>query len=131
MRARDGDGLGAIRERREHLCAWPDGDAQFTSAYDLRIGLGDGRGDDHDVGRDLVDGPCRMADIHLDASLLEVAHIARRLEVGTRHGIATLMEHERDAAHARTTDADEVCALEVLRGGDGHDGGILPKSMAT
>ena len=58
-----------------------------------------------------------MADVDLDARLLELTHVARGLEVAAGHVAATLVQDERDAAHAGSADADEVSAANGLRDG--------------
>ena len=110
--ARDGHSRVAQRQRRQHLGARPDLDAQLAGADDLGVRLGDGRGDHDDVGPHGVDGGGLVANVDLDASGLELADVARALEVAARHDDAALVQDERDAAHARATDADDVDALE-------------------
>ena len=60
-----------------------------------------------------------MANVDLDAGSLELADVARALEVAAGDVNAALVEDERDAAHAGTTNADDVDALErkLLRSG--------------
>lgn len=81
-------------------------------ADDLGVRLGDGRGDHDDVGPHGVDGGGLVTNVDLDASGLELADVARALEVAARHDDAAFVQDERDAAHARATDADDVDALE-------------------
>ena len=109
---RNRDGLVAEREGREHLGARPDVDAELAGADDLGVGLRNGRRDDDDVRVHGVDRRGVMANVDLDAGSLELADVARALEVAAGDVNATLVEDERDAAHAGTTNADDVDALE-------------------
>ena len=117
MRAGDRDLVEALAQRGEHLGTGPDVDPQLAGADDLGVGLGDGRGGHDDVGRDGIDGGGLVADVDLDARLLELAHVARGLEVAAGHVAAALVQDERDAAHAGAADADEVRAADGLRDG--------------
>ncbi len=112
VRARDGHGGVATPERGEHLGARPHGDAELAGADELWVGLGDGRGDDHDVGLDRVDRGGLVTDVNVDARAGELAAVTRGLEVGAAHAVAALVKHEGDAAHAGPADADEMRALE-------------------
>ena len=58
--------------------------------------------------------------VDIDAGARELADVARGLEVRPRYGVAALMQDERDAAHARSADTDEVGALESGRSGWGR-----------
>ena len=119
MGAGNRDGLVAEREGGEHLGARPDVDAKLACADDLGVRLRNGRRDDDDVRVHGVDRGGVMANVDLDAGSLELADVARALEVAAGDVNATLVEDERDAAHAGTTNADDVDALErkLLRSG--------------
>ena len=126
VRAGDGDGGIATTELGEHLRARPDGDIELTGSDELRVRLGDGGRHDDDIGCDGVDRGRFMADVDIDPGAGKLANIARRLEVGTAHHTAALMQDERDAAHAGAADTDEMDApraLGVL--GICHDRAIL------
>ena len=115
VRAGNGDRDRIKGEVREHLRSGPDGDAQLSRSDDLGVGLGDGRGGHDDVGGNIVDGGRLVAQVNLDAGLLEVAGVARLLEVGAAHLAASLVKDKGDAAHAGAADTDEVGALDVRR----------------
>ena len=117
MGAGDREGGVAGSQSGKHLRAGPYGNTQLAGANQLRIRLGNRRGDHDHVGLDLVDGLGLMPDEDLHAGTGELADIARRLQVRTGHPITALMEHQGDAAHAGAADADEMSALEGRRRG--------------
>ncbi len=120
VRARHGNGGVALAECREHLGTGPHGDAELARTGELGVGLGDSRGDDHHVGAHLVDGGGGVTDVDIDAGTRELADVARGLEVRTRDRKTALVQDERDTAHARTANTNEMGALERGRCGRGR-----------
>ena len=130
VRARHGDGLGRAGEVGEHLGARPDGNAQLTGADDLGVGLGDGRGGDHDLGHGGVDGGRLVADAHRDAGRLQLTDVVGVLEVAAGDLAAALVQDEGDAAHAGASDANEVGALDgLLNAGVSHVSASLGRAV--
>ena len=112
MGAGAGNRDGVARQERQHLGAVPHLNTQFAGTHKLGVGLGDGRGDDHDIGLDLVDGAGMVAHEDLDSLLDQGAGVLRGLQVATGDMEATLVQHQRNAGHAGAADTDEMDALK-------------------
>ena len=104
----------------------PSSRARTTSG----VGLGDGRGGDHDLGHGGVDGGRLVADAHRDAGRLELADVVGVLEVAAGDLAAALVQDEGDAAHAGASDANEVGALDgLLNAGVSHVSASLGRAV--
>ena len=94
----------------------------------LRVVLLDSRRDHHDVRPDHV--VCGVALVHLAAEAFEPVGGGGPLQVRSRHLVAEIDEHLRDAAHSDPADADEVDALYAL-GEHGHHRVCLRPASAS
>ena len=124
----NGDRRVPLPELREHLGARPHRNIELSRAHELGIGLGDGGGDDHDIGFHGIDGGGVVTDMDINARARELANIARGLEVGTAHRITALVKHEGDAAHARPAYADKMDAERTGGFRGVYHVGLLPLS---
>jgi len=58
-----------------------------------------------------------MADGHRDAGVAQPLDVGALRLVGTLHGIAEILQHLGDAAHADAADADEMDGADIERKG--------------
>ena len=112
MGTRNGNRRMAMAQGGKHLCARPNGNAQFASTNQLGVRLRDSRGDNHHVGLHLVDSLCLMTHVDVDTGTRKLTDITRGLKIGTRHDKAALVQHEGDTAHASAANPDKVGALK-------------------
>ena len=108
MGARNRERQLAAAEFGEHLCTVPDGQLALPRRRVLGVVVENGRRYDHDVGIAFGDVVGAMADVYVDAGLLELLGVAALLEVGSGHPHALVVGDPCDAAHADAADPYEV-----------------------
>jgi hypothetical protein len=106
------DSLLEPHQLGEHLCPWHHRYLAGTRSDDLRIVGPDRRRDHHGVGRtDVLGG---VTDDGADAELGKPPGRRAVGEIGTADRKAEIRQDLGDAAHAGTTDADEMNALDLV-----------------
>ena len=92
----------------------PDGKPPLFGRYQLGVVIEDSRGyhNDRIACRNVG---CVMADAHLDAHIDELSRVAALPDVRPAHPHALIGSHTGYAAHADSSDADEMYLLDAPR----------------
>jgi hypothetical protein len=113
MRAGDGDTLLEAHQLGQHLGARHHGNAALARHLHFRVVVLDGGGHHHRVGR-RGHIPRAMADDDANAQPRQATRRGTFSKIRPAHLEALVGQHLGDAAHAGTTDADEVDAFDFV-----------------
>src|SRR5581483_11496349 len=110
MRAGNGDAAAETHQLTQHFRARNHRNARFAGGDQFGIVELDRARRDHDIR--IADMRGGMADAHVDTKLTQALRRRRFAAIRAGHGIAEVVQHLGDAAHAHAANADEMHAAE-------------------